>query len=80
MNNHGVQKWYIDPEKCVLSIAYAHSCDANCIRICPWTKSNARYHDIARLMAKHTPFLDGFLIWLDDFLGYGKRRKHGPYT
>ncbi|MBW1674969.1 MAG: hypothetical protein JRJ45_15315 [Deltaproteobacteria bacterium] len=47
----------------------------NCIRVCPFNKPKGWFHDVVRWLIKHTPFLDSFIVKMDDLAGYGKQKK-----
>ncbi|WP_353069187.1 4Fe-4S dicluster domain-containing protein [Tunturibacter empetritectus] len=49
----GVERWYVDFDKCIPYFAEAASCGI-CIATCPWTKPDARPKLLAT-MAKRTP-------------------------
>jgi len=73
----GYENWRFDTERCskyrVLNQG-GSSC-GRCIKVCPWNKPEGWVHDTARWMVKHTPFLDRFLVKMDDIRGYGKQDK-----
>jgi len=74
---NGYENWRFDAERCskyrVLNQG-GSSC-GRCIKVCPWNKPEGWVHDTARWMVKHTPFLDRFLVKMDDIRGYGKQDK-----
>ena len=37
----GVERWYVDFDKCIPYFAEAASCGI-CIAVCPWTRPNVR--------------------------------------
>ena len=41
-----------------------------CIRVCPWNKPDGWTHDAVRWMTKHTPWMDKFIIKMDEVWGY----------
>ncbi len=48
------------------------SCLHDSFVVCPWNKPPGRTHDIIRWLVKHAPFLDGFMVKMDDAFGYKK--------
>jgi len=45
----------------------------NCIRVCPFNKSSGWLHEAVRWLVKKTPWLDPFLVRMDELLGYGRK-------
>ncbi len=74
-NATGELKWPINAERCFAFWARNEGSCMNCIRVCPFNKSAGWLHDIARWLVKHTPWLDLFLVKVDDLFGYGKQTK-----
>ena len=73
-NIKGVRKWTVDGEKCFGYWAAQNSDCSICIRVCPYNKDySKRRHHVGQWLAG-TP-LRGFMLWLDEALGYGKRMK-----
>ena len=75
--HNGYETWKIDVDRCTkfrVTNPYGVSC-GRCIRVCPWNKPRGWVHDGARWMVEHTPWMDKFLIKMDDVWGYGKERK-----
>jgi epoxyqueuosine reductase len=71
-NIKGVRKWSVDGEKCFGYWAAQNSDCSICIRVCPYNKEYSRwYHRLGQQLAG-TP-LRGFMLWLDQKLGYGQR-------
>jgi reductive dehalogenase len=67
----GVRKWSIDPEKCFQFWANQNSDCSICIRVCPFNKDYARWHNrVGRRLAGTR--LRRLVLWLDDRLGYGR--------
>ncbi|GAH60195.1 putative reductive dehalogenase (rdhA), partial [marine sediment metagenome] len=74
-NREGLLRWPINAEKC-LAFWVANGTDcSNCIRVCPFNTPPGWFYSALRWSAKNTPWLDAFLVKLDDFLGYGKQAK-----
>ena len=74
---NGYENWRFDADRCSkyrVSNQGGSSC-GRCIKVCPWNKPEGWTHDLARWMVKQTPFLDGFLVKMDNVWGYGKRDK-----
>ena len=74
-NNHGIYKWYINPERCFQFWVRNRGDCANCIRVCVFNKPNTWFHNIVRWHVRHLPWFDNFYLWGDDRFGYGKRMK-----
>ena len=71
-NHSGVQKWYINPEKCFLFWVKNWMDCNNCVAVCPFNKPAGWTHDLARWMIRRLPVLNPLWVKLDDLLGYGK--------
>lgn len=78
-NHSGTLKWYSDYEKCFQFWAKNRTDCANCIRVCPFNKPQGLLHEFARWHIKHIPWMDWFIVKLDDILGYGKQMKVDKY-
>ncbi len=76
-NNHGIYKWYINPEKCFQFWVRNKGDCANCIRVCVFNKPDTLPHGFVRWHVKNLPRFDSFYLWMDDLFGYGKRLKMG---
>ena len=74
-NNHGIYKWYINPEKCFQFWVRNKGDCANCIRVCVFNKPDTCFHSFVRWHVKNLPRFDSFYLWMDDVAGYGKRMK-----
>ena len=73
----GYESWRFDAERCSkfrLSNPHGSAC-GRCIKVCPWNKPEGWTHDVVRWMVKHAPFLDKFMVKMDDVWGYGKQDK-----
>jgi ferredoxin len=74
---NGYENWRFDADRCSkyrVGNQAGSSC-GRCIKVCPWNKPEGWSHDLVRWMVKQAPFLDGFLVKMDDIWGYGKRDK-----
>jgi reductive dehalogenase len=74
-NNHGIFKWYIDPEKCFQFWARNKGDCANCIRVCVFNKPDTALHRIVRWHVQNLPQFDRFYLRMDDLFGYGRGIK-----
>ncbi|MEE9612797.1 MAG: reductive dehalogenase domain-containing protein, partial [Desulfatiglandales bacterium] len=58
-NNAGFRKWYIHADRCLIFWAANKkkwlSCGGRCIAVCPWNKPLVFFHNMARLIAIHSP-------------------------
>jgi len=75
--HNGYEHWKFDADRCTpfRVINQAGSSCGRCIKVCPWNKPEGQIHDTVRWMVKHTPFLDKFIVKMDDIWGYGKQDK-----
>jgi reductive dehalogenase len=74
---NGYETWHFDAEKCSkfrVNNTHGSAC-GRCIKVCPWNKPEGWTHDMVRWMIKYTPFLDSFIVKMDDIWGYGKADK-----
>ena len=75
-NNPGVMKWHLDAEKCDEFQAYKTGTNCTiCMRVCPFNKEGPWVYNLSRRVVKRLPSLARGVVWLDHFLGYGKRLK-----
>jgi reductive dehalogenase len=45
---------------------------STCMSVCPWSKQDTTVlHDAARIAGSKAPFLSKYIVYLDDFFGYG---------
>jgi reductive dehalogenase len=72
-NNSGILKWPIDVDNCLNWWAKNGTGCSNCIRSCTWNKPKGWLHELVRGVIRCTSLFDGFLVWADDILGYGKQ-------
>jgi len=74
---NGYEVWKLDVERCSkfrVTNQNGAAC-GTCIKVCPWNKAEGWTHDVVRWMTKHAPFMDKFIIKMDDVWGYGKQDK-----
>ncbi len=75
-NNHGLYKWYINPEKCFMFWRHKYRfCCSNCKRFCPFNKPPGWLHDMVRFFVRDIPQLNPLFVHMDKLFGYGKRGK-----
>jgi len=71
---NGYENWEFNNESC-RKYRFANpkgfSC-GKCIKVCPWNKPEGWTHDLVRRMVEHTPFMNDFIIKMDNVWGYGK--------
>jgi len=79
-DNRGVYTWHLNNEACrkYFVLGNADPC-AICIRVCPFSKSSRRVHDLTRLFISRAPVLDPVWVKLDDLLGYGRQRDAAQF-
>ncbi len=74
-NNPGTYKWYNDHIKCIKFWHKSGTACMNCIAVCPFTKGEVIWgHDFIRWSIKNAPFLNKYMLAMDDAFGYGERR------
>ena len=75
--HNGYENWKLDVERCTkFRITNPHGVGCGrCIKVCPWNKPEGWTHDVVRWLIKHTPFLDKFIVKMDDIWGYGRQDK-----
>lgn len=71
-NQSGVQKWYVDAEKCFSFWAKNRMDCSICIRTCPFNKTPGMIHDAVRAVIKETTLFNTLFKKLDSILGYDK--------
>jgi len=71
--NAGVVKWAVLGEKCweYRLRNFGTNCGI-CVRVCPFNKSESRFHSATRFLIRHTRFFDRVLSRIDDLLQYGR--------
>lgn len=77
-NNGGVLKWPVNAEKCLGFWSKATSC-TNCMRVCPFNKTEGWVHDQVRFFVKHTPWMNRIFMKLDSLFGYDKQLSAGEF-
>lgn len=73
--HNGYENWRFDADRCSkfrINNPHGSSC-GRCIKVCPWNKAEGWPHEVVRWMIKHTPFMDRFIVKMDDVWGYGKQ-------
>jgi len=71
-NNPGVEKWYIDPEKCIQFWAENGSDCTSCITACPYNKPFMWHHQLSTaLTALPGAPLHQTMVRLDKMFGFG---------
>ena len=74
-NAKGELKWPIDAEKCLAFWSRNEGSCMNCIRVCPFNKTEGMLHNFVRFIIKHFPWLDWLMLKGDTFLKYDKQKK-----
>ncbi|MFZ0448186.1 MAG: reductive dehalogenase [Desulfatiglandaceae bacterium] len=72
-NFSGVEKWYINPEKCFTFWAKNWMDCNNCVMVCPFNKPPGFIHNTVRYFIKDWPMFNRLMLWMDDLMGYGKQ-------
>ncbi len=78
-NATGELKWPINAERCFAFWSRNQGACMTCIQTCPFNKPKGWLHSLTRWLVKHTPWLDSFLVKLDDLFGYGKQLRANKY-
>ena len=71
---NGYETWQFDAERCTkfrVTNQNGASC-GRCIKVCPWNKPRGLSHDMIRWMIKNSPFMNNFIIRMDDIINYSK--------
>ena len=71
-NHSGVEKWYINPEKCFMFWVKNWMDCNNCVRVCPFNKSPGKLHEFVRYSIRKFPVFNRLWLYLDDLVGYGR--------
>ncbi len=71
-NVAGALKWPIDAEKCIGHWARIGKPCTICLSVCPFTKPDNWFHQMAKWLVDHVRWADPLYIRLDKLLGYGK--------
>jgi reductive dehalogenase len=72
-NHSGIEKWYVNAERCFAYWAKNRMDCTDCIRVCPFNKPPGVLHDIARAIIRKTTLFNRALVSMDDRFGYGRR-------
>jgi reductive dehalogenase len=78
---NGYEIWKLDVERCTkfrVTNPNGSYC-GRCIKVCPWSKPKGWLHDKVRRIPRHTPWLDKFIIKMDDIMGYGKQHQENKW-
>lgn len=78
-NFSGVEKWYINPEKCFRFWAKNRMDCNNCVISCPFNKPRGILHNAVRRIIRKFPSFNRVIIWMDNLLGYGKSVKRKDF-
>lgn len=73
-SHKGIKKWTVNAEKCFKFWVSMNTDCAICIRVCPYNKDYSKWWNRWALRLSDSS-LRGLLLKLDNWLGYGKRRK-----
>ena len=79
--HNGYETWKLDVERCTtfrVTNPNGSGC-GRCVKVCPWNKPEGWIHDLVRLTIKHTPFMDKFIVKMDDVFGYGKQDERDKW-
>ncbi|MBI2906172.1 MAG: reductive dehalogenase [Chloroflexi bacterium] len=74
-NNAGVLQWQVNHKKCAEFCAKVATNCGICIRVCPFNKGHHAIHDATRAVIKNAPWLDPWIVRLDDALGFGRLKS-----
>jgi epoxyqueuosine reductase len=72
-NAGGTLKWPVDAEKCFRFAAKNTLDCGNCVRACPFNKTEHWLHDASRWVIEKLPAFDRLFVKADNLLGYGEQ-------
>jgi reductive dehalogenase len=72
-SHSGVDKWYINAERCFAYWAKNRMDCTDCIRVCPFNKPPGVLHEFARAVIKKTTLFNRAMVWMDDLFRYDRR-------
>ncbi len=72
-NHSGVEKWYVNAERCFAYWAKNRMDCTDCIRVCPFNKPPGILHDFARAVIRNTTLFNRAIVWMDDLFRYDRR-------
>jgi epoxyqueuosine reductase len=78
-NQSGVNKWYVDAEKCYAIWARNRVDCATCIRVCPFNKRPGSLHTAVRALIRRTTLFNGLLARVDEKMGYQRMLTPAAY-
>lgn len=78
-NFSGIRKWYINADKCFLFWVKNWMDCNNCVMTCPFNKPPGRLHDFVRWTVRKAPWLNRALVWMDNWMGYGKPLRNKDF-
>lgn len=78
-NNPGSLKWFLHPERCMRFWTDLGEDCSNCLRSCAFNKPLGVLHDIVRWIIASTTVFNRLFVWLDDLLGYGKKKSSSSF-
>ncbi len=74
-NNPGHEAWFEDAPKCLAYWQESTSGCSVCLAVCPWSKKDkTMMHSMVKAASARMPFLDGFLVSMDETFGYGEQK------
>jgi len=78
-NNPGSLKWFLHPERCMRFWTDLGEDCSNCLRSCAFNKPPGVLHDTVRGIIASTTVFNRLFVWLDDLLGYGKKKSSSSF-
>ena len=78
-NQHGVRKWYINPEKCFSYWGEKQVSCSRCIRSCAFNKPPGVLHDLTRAIIRRTALFNRLIVRIDKLLVYAKPYRAQRY-
>ncbi|GAF97515.1 putative reductive dehalogenase (rdhA), partial [marine sediment metagenome] len=78
-NNPGSLKWFLHPERCMRFWTDLGEDCSNCLRSCAFNKPPGVLHDLVRGVIANTTVFNRLFVWLDDVLGYGKKKSSSSF-
>lgn len=71
-SHSNIRKWTVNAEKCFKFWVNMNTDCAICIRVCPYNKDYSKWWNRLAIRLANSP-LRKFMLWLDNFLDFGKR-------
>jgi hypothetical protein len=74
-NSPGALKWPINAETCRTYWGKTNKECTICVAVCPYNKPDTQLHRLVRWCTDYLRWADPLYVFMDNLLGYGKRKK-----